>query len=136
MKYFKKSKTKTSKSKTSKAKTSKTKTTKTKTSKTKTPKYFLRKALFCLFRNSCALERNCLMTASKNPENIQCTDVKHFRPLSFLLRLLVWLKIPNPPTIFTKMHVDFSSSSRLFASGECLKSVKNSRNEGFQEVEN
>ena len=25
---------------------------------------------FCLFRNSCSLERNCLMTASKNPENI------------------------------------------------------------------
>ena len=34
-------------------------------------------------------------------------------------------------------NVDFfSSSPRLFASAECLKSVKNSRNEGFEEVEN
>ena len=62
MKDLKKSKTKTSKTKTSKAKT-----TKTKTSKTKNPKYFL---CFRLFRDSCSLERNCLMTASKNPENI------------------------------------------------------------------
>ena len=64
MKNFKKSKTKTSKAKITKAKTSKTKT-----SKTKTPGYFS-KLCFRLFRNTCSLERNCLMTASKNPENI------------------------------------------------------------------
>ena len=29
-----------------------------------------RNLCFCLFRNSCSLERYCLMTASKNPENI------------------------------------------------------------------
>ena len=62
------------------------------------------------------------MTASKNPENI---TVQLFRPLSYLL---VWLKTP---TIFIKMW-NFSSNSRFFASAKCLKSVKNSRIEGFK----
>ena len=86
MKDFKKSKTKTlktktskgktskgktSKAKTSKTKTSKTKTSKTKTSKTKTPKYLSRESFFIVFFwNSFPSEINCLMTASKNPENI------------------------------------------------------------------
>ena len=65
------SKGKTSKAKTLKAKTWKTKTSKTKTSKTKTPKYLSRESFFIVFFwNSFPSEINCLMTASKDPENI------------------------------------------------------------------
>ena len=51
-------------------KKSKTKTSTTKTLKAKTPKYFSRESFFGLFRGSLSLERNCSMTACKNPENI------------------------------------------------------------------
>ena len=89
MKNFKKSNTKTSKSKTSKAKTSKSKTSKaktskaktskTKTSKTKIPEYFCKGMLcFRFFPNNFFLERNCLMTASKNPENITGQVLSNF----------------------------------------------------------
>ena len=106
------------------------KKSKTKTSKTKTPKYLLRKPCFHLqFHNSCSLERNCLITASKNSENITVQLLSSFGNCPVYI---VWLKTP---IIITKMWT-FSLSSRLFASAECLKSVKNARNEGFQEVEN
>ena len=48
-----------------------------------------------------------------------CTTVQQFRPLS-CLHLPVWMKTP---TIFTKIWT-FSSSSRLFASAECLLKIQ------------
>ena len=67
------------------------------------------------------------MTASKNPENITVQLLSSFGHCPVYIFAYA--------TIFTKMWT-FSSSFRLFASAECLKSVKNSRNEGFEEVEN
>ena len=98
MKNFKKSKTNTSKAKATKAKTSKAKTTKTKTSKTKTPKIFFKgKLCFCLFPNSFSLERNCLMAASKNPENITGQVLSSFLPrVSAILHLHLSVRLEIP----------------------------------------
>ena len=55
-------------------------TSKTTTLKATTLKYFSPKAFFGLFRSSLSLERNCSMTACKNPEN-NLTRVKRVQPV-------------------------------------------------------
>ena len=70
------------------------------------------------------------MTASKNPENITVQLLSSFGHCPSTSS-----RMAENPTHFYK-NVDFSSSSRLFTSAECLKSVKSIKNEEFQAVEN
>ena len=96
--------------------------------KLRPPNIFLRKALFSSVSLQLFLGEKLLDDCIQKSWEYKCTTVKQF----CCLHPQVWLKAP---TIFTKMWT-FSSSPRLFASAECLKSVKNLRNEGFEEVEN
>ena len=72
------------------------------------------------------------MTPSKTPENITGQVLSRLFPPLYNPHISVRLE---NPFIFTKMWT-FSLRSNLFASAECLKNVKNFKNEEFQEVEN
>ena len=103
-------------------------TSKTKTLKATTPKYFSpESSFFGLFRNSLSSERNCSMNACKNLRNITGHVLSGFSQCSVYI-------FPQGKLHHFKQNLAFLSSSTLFASEECLQSVKDSRNVGFRKL--
>ena len=107
------------------------KKSKTKTSKTKTPKYFSRESFVIVFLQQFSFREKLLDDCLQKSQEYNWTNVEQFRPFS---SLQLPVRLENP-TISTKMGT-FSLRSQLLTSAECLKGVKSSKNEGFQEVEN